>query len=134
MSTFLTMTPDRLKPGERVLDHDGDIFVIEEVRRLGDEVALVDDAGDVLWLQRYEPLFLDDVLPRVWRFEEVASLDILPRRIFVEVVRPGDLVELEDGQCIDVSGLALVPGAVTLYEHDEAVRTLDTGTIVTVHP
>jgi hypothetical protein len=126
----ITMTATSLRPGDRVLDLDGDLFVIETIEDQGNQMALVDAALDVMWLDWDEPLWLDEVMPRVWRFDG-GDPEPGPRRLFVETVAPGDVV-IHDEQVIDVTGVAIVAEVVTLYEGDRAARTLDAGTIVEV--
>lgn len=126
----ITMTAVSLHPGDRVLDLDGDLFIIETVENQGSQIALVDAALDVMWLDYDELLWLDAVMPRVWRFDG-GDAEPGPRRLFVETVTPGDVV-IYDEQTITVTGVAIVADVVTLYEDDRAARTLEAGTIVEV--
>jgi hypothetical protein len=133
MGIYEPMTAERLQPDDRVLDVDGDVITITEVRRIGPNVALIDDEGIALILPADEHLWADTVLPRVWRYDATACEDYgVTRRLYVESVKPGDLVTVPDGQTIDVMGVAVVAGVVTLYEGGEPARTLDAGTIVEV--
>lgn len=131
MSTFHVMTADQLQPGDRVLDHeDGTLFVIDVVERIDrNQLALVDADQEVLVIDRDEHLFLDAVLPRVWRYRpDVIGLTISRR---IENVAPGDRVTI-DGQPYDVMGVLVAMGDVTLYEGGHAAVTRRVGTFVEV--
>ena len=131
MSAATAMTAGLLSPGDRILDdEDGDLFVIDVIEVIdGNQLALVDDAQQVLVIDRDELLFLDQVLPRVWRMKPDAYGATVHRQ--VQDVALGEVVTYE-GERIEVMGILIAGTAVTLYERGEPARTLDWGTLVEV--
>jgi len=132
MSAPPAMTAGLLAPGDRILDdEDGDLFVIDVVEPIdGNQLALVDDEQQVLVIDRDELLFLDEVMPRVWRTKPSAWGATILRQ--VEHVVPGEVVHLASHGVIEVMGVLEIGDAVTLYERGEPAATLDRGELVEV--
>lgn len=130
------MTAGLLAPGDRLLDEeDGDLFVIDVIEQIdGNQLALINDEMEVLVVDRDELLFLDEVLPRVWRTKPDHWGGTIVRQ--VEHVMPGETVRVETLNTrpitIEVMGILAADGVVTLYERGEPVVTLDRGTLVEV--
>jgi hypothetical protein len=126
------MTAERLAPGDRILDHeDGDLFVIDVIEPYeGNQLALVDDDHQVLIIDRDELLFLDTVMPRVWRYKPDSWGGTMLCE--VEFVGLGDIVTLPTHGRIEVMGVLVIGDAVTLYERGEPAATLDRGSLVEV--
>lgn len=132
MKTATTMTAGMLSPGDRVLDNeDGDLFVIDAIERIDhNQLALVDAGADVLVIDADEIMFLDAVLPRVWRYKADAYGATVIRQ--VEHVAIGETVTLPWGGKVEVMGLMVIGNSVTLYERGEPAATLDRGTPIEV--
>lgn len=126
------MTAGMLSPGDRVLDNeDGDLLVIDVIEHIDhNQLALVDAGGDVLVIDADEIMFLDAVLPRVWRYKPDAYGATVLRQ--VEHVAIGETVTLPWGPKVEVMGILICGNAVTLYERGEPAATLDRGTPIEV--
>lgn len=132
MATIGAMTAGMLSRGDRILvDEIGDLFVIDVIEPIdGNQLALVDDELAVLVVDRDELLFLDAVLPRVWRLHLDVHGGTVARQ--VEHVGLGETVTLPGGDRVKVMGVLDFGDAVTLYEGGEPAATLDRGTLVEV--